>query len=138
MEPGPRPVRIARSVAAGLAAAVLLTSLVVMVNHLLEEPYPPIHEPAWSISLVFAALTLAVALAVALGVSRLRRQRHEEFFSRQLAAERERAALTERVAHLMRSANDAILLTDADFRIIEANDRALEIYGYTLAELQHK
>jgi PAS domain S-box-containing protein len=133
MEPGPRPESIARSVAADLAAAVLLAGLVVMI-YLLGAPYAPIREPAWSISLIFAAVTLAVAL----GVSRLRRQRHEEFLTQQLAAERERTALAERVAHLMRSANDVILLTDENFRIVEANDRALETYGYTLAELQEK
>jgi PAS domain S-box-containing protein len=137
MESGPRPVRIARSFAAGPAAAVFLTSLVAVI-YLLGGPYASISEPAWSISLVLAALALAVALAVALGVSRLRRERHEELLSRQLAAERERTALAERVAHLMRGANDAIMLTDKNFRIIEANDRAVEAYGYTLAELQQK
>ncbi len=97
-----------------------------------EEIYAPIRERAWSISLIFGALTLAVGLSI----SRLWRQRHEEFLSRQLATERERTALTERVAHLMKSANDIIMLTDDSWRILEVNDRALEAYGYTLAELQ--
>jgi PAS domain S-box-containing protein len=133
MESGPGRGRIARRVAGSLGAAALLASLVVVI-YLLGAPYAPSREPARSISLVLVAL----ALAVALGVSRVRRQRREESLSRQLAAERQQTALAERVAHLMRSANDAIMLTDENFRIIEANDRALETYGYTQAELQQK
>jgi PAS domain S-box-containing protein len=38
----------------------------------------------------------------------------------------------------MKRANDAILLTDENWWIVEADDRALETYGYTLAELQQK
>jgi len=111
---------------------VLLTGLVVTMGYLLGGSYAPICEPAWSISLIFGALTLAVAL----GVSRVWRQRREELLSQQLAAERERAALAERVAHLMKSANDIILLADENWRIVEANDCTLQTYGYTLVELQ--
>ncbi|MGD0950755.1 MAG: PAS domain S-box protein, partial [Candidatus Binatia bacterium] len=97
-----------------------------------DEIYAPIRGRLWSISLILGALTLAVAL----GISRAWRQRREEFLSQQLAAERERTALTERVGHLMKSANDIIVLTDENWQIVEANDRALEVYGYKLAELQ--
>ena len=97
-----------------------------------EEIYAPIRRQARSASLIFGALTLAVALSI----SRLSRQRREEFLNQQLAAERERTVLTDRVAHLMRSANDIIVLTDENWRIVEVNDRALEAYGYTLAEFQ--
>ncbi len=58
------------------------------------------------------------------------------FWSRQeLVAERQRRMLADRVQQLMKSANDAILLTDQDWRILEANDRALELYGYSVDEL---
>jgi PAS domain S-box-containing protein len=134
MDLGPGIGRAARRVAAALAAALLLSGVVLLVNYLLGGPYASIREPAWSISLVVAALVLAVAL----GISWVWRQRHDQLLRLQLAAERERIALAERVAHLMKGANDAILLTDENFRIIEANDRALETYGYTLAELQQK
>jgi PAS domain S-box-containing protein len=44
-------------------------------------------------------------------------------------------AMTERVAHLVKTANDIILLLDEDWNIVEANDRAVEKYGYTRDEL---
>jgi PAS domain S-box-containing protein len=36
---------------------------------------------------------------------------------------------------VLRSASDAILLADGDSRILDANDRAIEIYGYSRDEL---
>jgi PAS domain S-box-containing protein len=44
----------------------------------------------------------------------------------------------DRLAQLMKCAYDSILLADEPGRIIEANDRALETYGYSLAELRQK
>jgi PAS domain S-box-containing protein len=38
----------------------------------------------------------------------------------------------------MKCANDSILLADEHGRILEANDRALETYGYSLADLRQK
>ena len=55
---------------------------------------------------------------------------------RQLNLEGERNTLVERLALVSRYANDIILLLDATGRIIEANDRALTTYGYTLDELR--
>jgi PAS domain S-box-containing protein len=57
-----------------------------------------------------------------------------------LASERERATrlAMDREAlyrHLMMQANDAIVLSDVDRRIIEANDRASEHFGYAHSEL---
>jgi PAS domain S-box-containing protein len=57
---------------------------------------------------------------------------------KQAEADRERLVQLERLAQLMKCANDVILLTDEDGRILEANDRALETYGYSLAELRQK
>jgi PAS domain S-box-containing protein len=57
---------------------------------------------------------------------------------KQAEADRERLAQFERLAQLMKCANDIVLLTDGDGRILEANDRALETYGYSLAELRQK
>mgnify|MGYP003341450729 CR=1 FL=1 len=38
-------------------------------------------------------------------------------------------------AMVMRYANDVILLIDENLRIVEASDRACEVYGYTNAEM---
>ena len=53
----------------------------------------------------------------------------------QTARARRELALTERLALLTRQANDAILLLNAQWRVVEANDRAVEFYGYTRQEL---
>jgi len=45
-------------------------------------------------------------------------------------AETERLLLSQRLDYLGKYANDIILLFDEDLRVIEANDRALEVYGY--------
>jgi PAS domain S-box-containing protein len=57
---------------------------------------------------------------------------------KQAEADRERLAQFERLAQLMKCASDIVLLADEHGRILEANDRALEIYGYSLAELRQK
>jgi PAS domain S-box-containing protein len=57
---------------------------------------------------------------------------------KQAEADRERLAQFERLAQLMKCANDSIILTDVHGRILEANERALETYGYSLAELRQK
>lgn len=54
---------------------------------------------------------------------------------RRLRAESERSALSRRYEYFVRYANDAILLADREQRIVDANDRALLVYGYTLGEL---
>ena len=48
----------------------------------------------------------------------------------------ERAALSERYALLSRYASDAILLADAEGRVLEANDRAAKLYGRSVEELR--
>jgi|CXWL01.1.fsa_nt_gi PAS domain S-box-containing protein len=47
-----------------------------------------------------------------------------------------RSLLAERLAMVTRHANDIILLTDHDGNVMEANDRALAAYGYTLEEIR--
>jgi PAS domain S-box-containing protein len=57
---------------------------------------------------------------------------------KQAEADHERVAQFERLAQLMKCASDIILLTNEDGQIIEANDRALETYGYSPAELRQQ
>ncbi len=49
--------------------------------------------------------------------------------------EHKRRMLADRIEYLTRNANDGILLLDGDFHVIEANDKALEVYGYTRDEI---
>ncbi len=48
--------------------------------------------------------------------------------------EQERQSLVRRLTDLLTFGNDAVLRLDADGRILEANDRAVEMYGYALSE----
>lgn len=96
------------------------------------ELYDPVRRQALSV----IALAFALLVAAALGVTVLWRRRNEDFLCAQLAAERERRGLAERFEHLMRSAGEAILLADEENRIVEANDHAVALYGYELAELR--
>jgi PAS domain S-box-containing protein len=79
----------------------------------------------------FAGL-LAVALAL-IGLIWQRRQRLA--YQAMYQAEIEAQALRSHFEYLVKYANDIILLADADYRIVEANDCALETYGYTREEI---
>ncbi|NJK86382.1 MAG: PAS domain S-box protein [Bacteroidales bacterium] len=60
------------------------------------------------------------------------RKKHEkELFE----VEIRRLALVRHFEYLIKYANDIILLTDKDHRIIEANEKALETYGYSKNEI---
>lgn len=96
------------------------------------EIYAPLHQQAWTVSATLMALLLGAALAA----TYLWRQITATFLRRELAAETARSALAERLALVTQHANDVILLMDETRRIVEANDRALRTYGYTLDELR--
>jgi PAS domain S-box-containing protein len=97
----------------------------------LEEIYMPIRKQTVNTVLVLVALILAAAL----GTGLLGRRRDYHWLRQQLAVEHARQALAERYILLNKHANDIILLTDRDGRILEANDRALGAYGRPLEEM---
>ncbi len=76
-----------------------------------------------------------LAVVVCLSVAMLWRRHDVNLLRRQLWVEQERVAMAQRIEHLMKNANDIILLTDKEWKILEANDRAVESYGYSRAEL---
>ncbi len=86
--------------------------------------------------LITSIAILIAFLAAALGLALQWRQRDNLLLRKQLAIEKERQILDERILSLNRQANDIILLMDQSWRILEANDRALQSYGYSLEELQ--
>ncbi|MEW6187137.1 MAG: PAS domain S-box protein, partial [Thermodesulfobacteriota bacterium] len=84
-----------------------------------------------------AALTILIAfLSAALGLGLQWRQRDNLLLKKQLEVEKERQVLSERILSLHRQVNDIFLLLDQGGQILEANDRALKAYGYTIEELQ--
>lgn len=96
------------------------------------ELYAPLRRQAR----IVGAVALALLLAAWLGVTVLWRNRNQQFLQVQLVAQREGRVQAERFQHLMKHASDAILVADAQNRVLEANDRAQALYGYSLAELQ--
>jgi PAS domain S-box-containing protein len=58
-----------------------------------------------------------------------------DFIARTFKIKRERDQLTERYTSLTRYANDIILTMDIDGNLLEANQRAIDIYGYGQDEL---
>ncbi|MDW8308177.1 MAG: PAS domain S-box protein, partial [Verrucomicrobiales bacterium] len=105
-------------------------SLLVKVDA--QEIYAPIRERGLGVGLLFTALLVATGM----GLSLLWKRRDIEWLRHQVETEHERLLLAQQLHHLMRHANDIILLTDDQWRILDANERALETYGYTLEELR--
>jgi len=95
------------------------------------EIYAPIRMDAARSGLLLGLIVLTIALAAV----HLWRERTAATLTRALVAEREQAAGAERLAMVMRYANDIVVLFDDDGHIREANERAGEAYGYTRAEL---
>lgn len=77
-----------------------------------------------------------VALFVAAGVVALLLVRREEGVEARLhEASREQRTLQERFEALSSMVNDILLLVDLDGRVLDANDRFVEAYGYAREEL---
>lgn len=86
----------------------------------------------WSFSLGLAfALLGGMLLYVWLKSNHIRQRLLKE----QHAAAVEREMLLQHFAYLTRYANDVIFVADESGRIVEANERAMEVYGYTREEI---
>ncbi|MGD0017505.1 MAG: PAS domain S-box protein, partial [Verrucomicrobiia bacterium] len=92
-----------------------------------DEIYAPLYRQAWLTLVAWGLLLAAAAMAMW-----LLEQRGE------LLSERQLSALAKHLAAVMQQANDIILLADEDYRIVDANQRAVETYGWSLAELKQK
>jgi PAS domain S-box-containing protein len=90
-----------------------------------DEVYAPLRRLSWELALIVAL----IGLTTSAGVGYLWR-------NQRLQAHRERRALAGHFDSLTRYANDIILLLDDSGRIIEANQRAAQAYGYSEEELQ--
>ncbi|HUL53965.1 MAG TPA: PAS domain S-box protein [Opitutaceae bacterium] len=94
-----------------------------------------IYAPLRARALITGVILLLLFVITALGVGHLWHRQDYRLLEKQVAAERERQMLAERILHLNRRANDIILLMDEHWQILDANDRAVEAYGYTRGEL---
>lgn len=81
-------------------------------------------------------LAAGVVLAIiALGLAVAWRQRAVEYYRGRLDIERSEQLLSQQYDQLVRYANDAVLLTDEQANIVQANVRAVALYGYSADEL---
>jgi PAS domain S-box-containing protein len=96
-----------------------------------DEIYAPLQERFWEVSFLLIMLIASAGI----GVTYFWRNQQTGFYRRQYEAERERRGLTQRYEYLTRHANDIILVTDQNLKIVEANDRAVDSYGYEREKL---
>ncbi|MCU0472511.1 MAG: PAS domain S-box protein [Bacteroidales bacterium] len=66
------------------------------------------------------------------------RNQNARFYREKYETELERLALVRHYDYILKYANDIILLVDCDFKIVEANDKALETYQIDRTELLGK
>jgi PAS domain S-box-containing protein len=97
----------------------------------LDEIESPVREQARLTAAAGGALILAAFLAV----GALWKRRELRLIRERQEGELKRRVLEQHYAYLNRFGNDIVLLAAADGRILEANDRALEAYGYTREQL---
>ena len=97
-----------------------------------------VEAPSRRLALAIALVILGAALTAGFGLAYIWRLVEASHLQRRLTLKREHDALAERLAFLVESANDIILLSDAEWRILDANTRAIASYGYALEELKTK
>lgn len=81
------------------------------------------------------AVLVLTGLSVVVGVFWIRRRVQREVQDQVAGAEQRLVALTEHFELANINANDIILLVGPSGRILQANERAIEVYGYSRAEL---
>lgn len=62
-------------------------------------------------------------------------RQHARLYRERYLAQRERQELLSRYQHLLTHANDVVLICDKQHRILDANRRAEDVYGYSREEL---
>ena len=116
----------------GAARLIPGTSWLIVSKIDKEEIYAPIRRTGWVVGIVTLLLMAGAGVTTAIW---WRQQRNALLASVSQARELHEAA-QRRLDNVSKYANDIILLSDEQSRIVEANDRALQAYGYSLRELQ--
>jgi PAS domain S-box-containing protein len=94
-----------------------------------------VNAPLRKWSYLIPILTMTMLASAGLGAALLWRNRDVQFYRQQYQSELERRSLSQRYEYVTKYAYDIILLTDEHGKIIEANDRAVDSYGYNRDEL---
>ena len=96
-----------------------------------DEIFEPVQAFINQIILLSILLIITVAGVI---ISIWRHQKSVEY-KKQYKLEAEKNALAKHYEYLTKFANDIILLVNSEGKIVEANERAVSFYGYTLDEL---
>lgn len=102
---------------------------------LAKEDQQEIFAPIADLARHTILLQLALVVSVGLGLAYVWRNQQAAYYRGQFETERDKSILARRYAYLVKYANDIILLADQDLRLLEANDLAVESYGYGKDEL---
>lgn len=86
-------------------------------------------------SLRIGAGVIVLLFTAGLALAAVWRRRNSILQRQRLLSEREQRRLATRLGLVMRHANDVILILDEQLRVVEANDRAVELYGWSREEL---
>jgi PAS domain S-box-containing protein len=96
-----------------------------------EEVYTPIQYQAG----VGISGTIILILSIGSIIGYWWRNQRVRFYRGQYDAELERLALIKHFEYLIKYANDIIILSSENYKIVEVNDRALEAYKYSRDEI---
>jgi len=116
----------------GAARLIPGTSWLIVSKIDKEEIYAPIRRTSWVVGIVALLFVSGAGVATALWWRNQRNALLVKVYQTRLTHQSTRR----RLDNISKYANDIILLTDEKLHIVEANDRAIEAYGYSLAELQ--
>lgn len=97
----------------------------------IDELYKPIYDEALNVSI----LSGMVLIILGVGFVWIWTNQKKSLKIQSLEIERKHKALIKHFEYLGKYANDIYLLADENLDIIEINDRALKVYGYTREEL---
>ncbi|HET7536063.1 MAG TPA: PAS domain S-box protein, partial [Candidatus Didemnitutus sp.] len=96
-----------------------------------SEVYAPLRHDALGIAGIVSGLLATTSFAT----SWLWRQRQKNLMHQHLAVELEQKRLAARLGMVMRHAKDIICLVDQELRVVDANQQAVETYGWTKEEI---
>jgi PAS domain S-box-containing protein len=96
-----------------------------------DEIYAPIHKSFKTMTFIVSLLIFGAGIAIGL----IWRHQRARFYREKYETELEKRLLSKRYEYLTLYANDIILSLDPDWKIVDANEKAVISYGYTLNEL---
>jgi PAS domain S-box-containing protein len=102
---------------------------------IVKEDLSEILEPLLARMSSFASMIIILCFGIGTLLLFWIKRREAGYFKKQYEIEHDRLALIQHFEYLHKYANDIVFLTDRNHRVIEANDRALAVYGFSREEI---